>query len=86
MNHGYRTAGIGVIEDKFVFAVGGVDNNSSKSVNMLNLSSQSPCWISVYDMLVSREYLGVGVIDNCLYAVSLTIYLFITFLYYKYKC
>ncbi|XP_029344687.1 ring canal kelch homolog isoform X2 [Acyrthosiphon pisum] len=65
-----RTAGLGVIRDQFVFAVGGVNESSSKSVNMLDVSSQSPSWVSMVDMLVSRRRLGVGVLDDCIYAVG----------------
>jgi len=63
-------AGLGVIGNQFVFVVGGVNRLSSKSVMMLDVSSQSPSWVPMVDMLVSRNCLGVGVLDNCIYAVS----------------
>jgi len=63
-------AGFGVIRDQFVFAVGGVNQSSSKSVSMLDVSSQSPSWVPMVDMLVSRKLSGIGVLDNCIYAVS----------------
>ncbi|CAI6371046.1 unnamed protein product [Macrosiphum euphorbiae] len=63
-------AGFGVINDQFVFAVGGVNGSSSKSVSMLDVSSQSPSWVPMADMLVSRKELGVGVLDDCIYAVG----------------
>ncbi|XP_016656253.1 ring canal kelch homolog isoform X2 [Acyrthosiphon pisum] len=68
---GYRqTAGLGVIGDQFVFAVGGVNLSSSKSVSMLDVSSQSPSWVPMVDMLVSRNLLGVGVLGDSIYAVG----------------
>ncbi|KAL4084271.1 hypothetical protein QTP88_028096 [Uroleucon formosanum] len=70
MNNCRMTAGIGVIKDTFVFVMGGVNQSSSKSVSMLDVSSQSPSWVPIVDMLVSRNGLGVGVLDNCIYAVG----------------
>jgi len=65
-----QTAGLCVIRDQFVFAVGGVNQLSSKSVSVLDVSSKSPSWVSMDNMLVSRNRLGVGVLDDCIYAVS----------------
>lgn len=62
-------AGLGVIGDQFVFVIGGVNKSSSKSVSMLDVSSLSPSWCPMVDMLVSRKRLGVGVLDDCIYAV-----------------
>jgi len=59
-----------VIKDQFVIAAGGINNSSSQSVEILDLSSQSPCWIPIAEMLVSRKDLAVGVLDDCIYAVS----------------
>ena len=70
LNESRMSAGFGVINDQFVFAVGGVNRSSSKSVSMLDVSSQSPSWVPMADMLVSRMDLGVGVLDDCIYAVS----------------
>ena len=64
------TGGFGVISDQFVFAVGGLNLPSSKSVRMLDVSSQSPSWVPMVDMLVSRNLLGVGVLGDSIYAVS----------------
>eukprot|EP00102_Acyrthosiphon_pisum_P023579 XP_016660789.1 PREDICTED: ring canal kelch homolog [Acyrthosiphon pisum] len=64
------TAGFGVISDQFVFAVGGVNEKSSKSVSMLDVSSQSPSWVPMADMLVSRNRLGVGILGDSIYAVA----------------
>jgi len=41
-----------------------------KSVDVLDLFSESPCWKPSVDMLVRRKDLGVGVINNVLYVVS----------------
>ncbi|XP_060870527.1 ring canal kelch protein-like [Metopolophium dirhodum] len=65
-----QLAGLGVIKEQLVFAVGGVDQKSSKSVIMLDVSQQSPFWVPMVDMLVRRHRLGVGVLDNCIYAVG----------------
>ncbi|CAI6373671.1 unnamed protein product, partial [Macrosiphum euphorbiae] len=48
----------------------GVNGSSSKSVSLLDVSSQSPSWVPMADMLVSRKELGVGVLDDCIYAVG----------------
>jgi len=82
MNDSRVTAGVGVIKDQFVFVVGGVNQSSSQSVSMLDVSLQLPCWVPMVDMLVSRHQLGVAILDDCIYAVSYTSILLI--LYYKY--
>jgi len=41
-----------------------------KSVEMLDFTSKSPCWKSSVDMLTKRRHLGVGLINNYIYAVS----------------
>eukprot|EP00102_Acyrthosiphon_pisum_P015467 XP_008186031.1 PREDICTED: ring canal kelch homolog isoform X1 [Acyrthosiphon pisum] len=63
-------AGLGVIKDQFVFAVGGENDSSSQSVSMLDVSSQLPSWVPIADMVVKREQLGVGILDDCIYAVG----------------
>ncbi|XP_022180639.1 ring canal kelch homolog isoform X3 [Myzus persicae] len=60
-------AGVEVVNDNLVFAVGG---KSLKSVDVLDLSLKSPCWEPSVDMLTKRYSLGVGVINNYLYAVG----------------
>ncbi|XP_029341496.1 kelch-like protein 3 [Acyrthosiphon pisum] len=64
------TAGLSVIRDQFVFAVGGVNESCSQSVSMLDVSLQSPSWVPMADMVVKRGQLGVGVLDDCIYAVG----------------
>jgi len=62
--------GLAVVKDNFVFAMGGSPESLYQSVDVLDLSLESPSWKSSVDMLVNREDLGVGVINNYLYAVS----------------
>lgn len=77
MNECILLPGFGVIKDKFVYSVGGYDYLNPMPVSMLDVSSRSPSWVPMANMLVSRKGLGVGVLDNCIYAVSYTnIYLF----------
>ncbi|XP_016660877.1 ring canal kelch homolog isoform X2 [Acyrthosiphon pisum] len=61
-----RSAGLGIIRNKFVFSVGG----KSKSVFMLDVSLKSPSWVQMVNMLVSRDWLGVGVLGDFIYAVG----------------
>ncbi|XP_008181128.1 kelch-like protein 2 isoform X1 [Acyrthosiphon pisum] len=67
-----RGAGLAVVNENFVFAVGGVESFSTflRSVEILDLSSESPSWKSSVHMLVERNFPGVGVINNYLYAVG----------------
>ncbi|XP_060874123.1 kelch-like protein 2 [Metopolophium dirhodum] len=67
-----KNAGLAVVKDNLVFAVGGATNiwRQLQSVDVLDLSSESPCWKSSVEMLVKRNYFGVGVINNKLYAVG----------------
>lgn len=67
-----RSAGLAIIKHNFMFAVGGVHNcTSSDTVEMLNLSSDFFfSWVESVDMLVPRIRFGVGVLNDCIYAVS----------------
>ncbi|KAL5236033.1 hypothetical protein ACI65C_003443 [Semiaphis heraclei] len=62
--------GVGVVNDNFVFAVGGFNISALRCVEVLNLSSESPCWKPTVNMLVKRQLVGVGVIKNYIYAVG----------------
>lgn len=65
-------AGLAVVKDNLVFAVGGFDEDnveSLRSVAFLDVSSELPCWKQTVDMIVKREYPVVGVINDYLYAV-----------------
>jgi len=64
-----------VVKDNLVFAVGGYggdddDDEPLRSVDVLDLSSEPLCWKPSVEMLVERDALGVGVIDDYLYAVN----------------
>ncbi|KAF0717705.1 kelch-like protein 20 isoform X1 [Aphis craccivora] len=60
-----------VINDQFVLAMGGVHLGSNcQLVEMLDVSSQSPCWIPIMNMLVNRTFFGVGSLDNCVYTIG----------------
>jgi len=61
-----------VAKDNLVFTMGGLDDDEEplQSVDVLDLSSESPFWKSTTNMLVKRVDLEVGVINNYLYAVS----------------
>lgn len=63
-------AGLAVLKDRRVFAVGGFNGSLRvRTVDMLDLSSPSPCWVPTVAMLARRGTLGVAVLDNCIYAV-----------------
>jgi len=67
-------ASIAVLNDHFVFAMGGYSIGSiMQSVDVLDLFSEPPCWKPTVPMLVKRTEFGVGVINNNLYAVSYTV-------------
>ncbi|XP_029346035.1 ring canal kelch homolog [Acyrthosiphon pisum] len=63
---------LAVVKDNLVFAVGGSTDRLKpvRTVEVLDLSSEWPCWKPSVDMLVERHIFGVGVINNCLYAVG----------------
>jgi len=64
-------AGLAVLDDHFVFAMGGHSSGSIvQSVDVLDLFSEPPCWKPTVAMLVKRTEFGVGVIKKNLYAVS----------------
>jgi len=62
--------GLAVVKDNFVLYMGAHTYQISESVHVLDLFSESPNWKPTTNMLVKREHLGVGVIDNYIYAVS----------------
>jgi len=65
------SGGLAVIKDNFVFYMGGYNSKGTyKSLDILDLSSKCPYWRSSADMLVTRRHLGVGTINNYIYAVS----------------
>jgi len=52
--------------------VGGYENGLApyRCVHVLDLSSNPPCWLPSDDMLVERQFFGVGAINDNIYAVS----------------
>ncbi|XP_022181945.1 kelch-like protein 3 isoform X2 [Myzus persicae] len=66
INDCHKNARFVVIRNQWVFALGGVN----QSVSLLNLSSQSHCWVPMTDMLVVRRIFGVCVLDDCIYVVG----------------
>jgi len=64
-------AGLAVLDDHFVFAMGGHSIGSIvQSVDVLDLFLEPPCWKPTVAMSVKRTEFGVGVINSNLYAVS----------------
>ncbi|XP_060879866.1 kelch-like protein 2 isoform X2 [Metopolophium dirhodum] len=65
--------GLAVVKDNFVVAVGRIGYSLDlpcQSVNVLDVSSESPHWKPTTNMLVKRRNLGVGVINDYIYAVG----------------
>lgn len=65
--------GLAVVNDNFVFYVGGSKYLSKQSLpylSVLDLTAESPCWKLSVNMRIGRQHLGVGVINNHIYAVS----------------
>jgi kelch-like protein 2/3 len=67
-----RPTGLAIVTSQFVFSLGSFYMSNSRSVEMLDLFSYAPCWMPMADMLVCRYNLGVGVLNNCIYAVSIS--------------
>ncbi|XP_060859404.1 kelch-like protein 2 [Metopolophium dirhodum] len=68
----HRRHNLVVIKDNFIFDVGGYKNGLSpyRCVHVLDLSSKPLCWLPSDDMLVERQFLGVGAINDNIYAVG----------------
>lgn len=72
MRYKHYGVGLAALED-CVFALGGYNNTNMKktcTVEMLDLTSPTPGWVSTVPMLSKRAYFGVAVLGNCIYAVS----------------
>lgn len=67
MSMRYGLCALALIKEHLVFALGNNYNNS-RSIEMLDLSSQTLKWVSTVEMLVDRNYFGVGVLDDRIYA------------------
>ncbi|XP_060849312.1 ring canal kelch homolog isoform X2 [Rhopalosiphum padi] len=63
-------ASLCVVKDQFVFAISGYKSHLLPKDNfMLDISSSS-CWVRRIGTLVSRINFGIGVLDNCIYAIG----------------
>ncbi|XP_029345949.1 ring canal kelch homolog isoform X2 [Acyrthosiphon pisum] len=63
--------GLVVVNDNFALYFGGGNYESTfQSADALDVSSESPKWRPTYEMLVKRQWFGVGVINNYIYAVG----------------
>lgn len=60
---------LAVVNDNLVFALGGFDDDETFQ-SVLELSSELRWWKPSVNMLVEREFLGVGVINHNLYVIS----------------
>lgn len=67
----HRPIDLVTVTSQFVFSLGSFYLPNSRSVEMLDLFSYSPCWKPMPDMLVCRFNLGVCALNNCVYAVSI---------------
>ncbi|XP_003242520.1 kelch-like protein 2 isoform X2 [Acyrthosiphon pisum] len=67
-----KNASLALVKDNLVFAVGGSDyrGNALLSVDVLDLSSESPRWESSKTMFVEQNITGVGVINDNIYVVG----------------
>ncbi|XP_029344706.1 ring canal kelch homolog isoform X1 [Acyrthosiphon pisum] len=70
MRKGWLPVHLALIANQFVFGVGSSYKTNSQSVKMLDLYSQTSSWLPLNDMSVGRTNLGVGVLNNCVYAVG----------------
>ncbi|XP_029342066.1 kelch-like protein 2 [Acyrthosiphon pisum] len=66
------SGGLAVVKDNFVLYIGGCNQfySSLRSADLIDLSSESLSWKPTTNMLVQRKWLGVGVINNFVYAVG----------------
>jgi len=69
------SGGLAVVKENFVFFMGGFchSRKTHRSVYVLDVSSELLCWKPSIDMIVPRQHLGVGIINNYIYAVSYTV-------------
>eukprot|EP00102_Acyrthosiphon_pisum_P021046 XP_016658256.1 PREDICTED: ring canal kelch homolog [Acyrthosiphon pisum] len=70
MRKGWLPVHLALIANQFVFGVGSSYKTNSQSVKMLDLYSQTSSWLPLNDMSIGRTNLGVGVLNNCVYAVG----------------
>ncbi|XP_016658264.1 ring canal kelch homolog isoform X1 [Acyrthosiphon pisum] len=70
MRKGWLPVHLALIANQFVFGVGSSNTKNSECVKMLDLHSQTSSWLPMDDMSIGRMGLGVGVLNNCVYAVG----------------
>ncbi|XP_016659013.1 kelch-like protein 2 isoform X2 [Acyrthosiphon pisum] len=68
----HRRHSLVVIKDNLVFDVGGYEIGLSpfRCVHMLDITENPPHWQLTNDLLVERQFLGVGVINDNIYAAD----------------
>lgn len=91
MNEDFYPTHLALIADQFVIAIGHIQNSMfckfDQFIQMLDLFSQKSSWVPMTNMLVHRERLGVGVLNNNLYAVSYSLcYSFVFSVIVKFVC
>lgn len=64
----HQSSNLCVVKDQFVFVV----NGEWQSVEMLDTSIESHCFVRKPDLLVIRPSLRVCVLNDCIYAVCYT--------------
>lgn len=69
MRDGCRPVHVALLTDKLVFAFGSKYLKRTRSVQMIDLSSQFSCWKLMDNMIVNRTDFQVGVLNNRVYAV-----------------
>jgi len=79
MNEDCHPTHIALIADQFVIAVGRIQNSSmfcrfDQLIQVLDLFSRKSIWVPMINMLDDRDRLGVGVLNNSIYAVSYPLY------------
>jgi len=75
-----QSSNLCVVKDQFMFVV----NGEWQSVEMLDTSLQSHCFVRKPDLLTHRPSLRVGVLNNCIYAVGCCIYIILLLICYDY--
>ncbi|XP_060866001.1 kelch-like protein 2 [Metopolophium dirhodum] len=75
MNEDCHPTHLALIADQFLIAVGRIQNSSmfcrcEQFIQMLDLFSQKSSWVPMVNMLDDRDRLGVGVLNNSIYAVG----------------
>ncbi|XP_016658900.1 kelch-like protein 2 isoform X1 [Acyrthosiphon pisum] len=60
-----------IMDSEYLINQRHIDNFARfRSFEMLDVSSRTLCWVPKIELSVSRQNLGVGALDNCIYAVG----------------